>query len=235
MTGPDDGVLREREELALDSLHEEAVIAAREVGSADAAPEEGVAGDHRTRPVEHEDDVSRRVPWDVTDDRAEAPGMERLAGDEVDGARPRLGHDQTERQRDLGRGREEGEVVGMEPHGDLPDGREDCVDGADVVEVGVSEPDLVQAPAARADAGHQPLGLRPRVDQDGVACRGVGDEVGVRLDRPDRQCLDVERAHVVHRQREGSTAGRRAAEGGRAAPAVRGRADRTWRASPADG
>src|SRR5262245_21893816 len=64
VTGIDNGVIRQHEQLGLDAFEKQLKAAAGKVGSANTAAKEHVAAEHDARRVAmNKDDVPARMPW----------------------------------------------------------------------------------------------------------------------------------------------------------------------------
>ena len=83
MTAVDDGVGRELGDNIVKAVHEVVVIAAVEVGAADAHLEEGVAGEGHMLFGTVEDDAARGVAWGLEDTELVVAEADDLAGEEI--------------------------------------------------------------------------------------------------------------------------------------------------------
>ncbi len=83
MAAVDDGVGRELGDNIVKAVHEVVVIAAVEVGAADAHLEEGVAGEGHMLFGTVEDDAARGVAWGLEDTELVVAEADDLAGEEI--------------------------------------------------------------------------------------------------------------------------------------------------------
>lgn len=166
-------------DLLADALLERLPTAAGEVGAADAAAEDEVAAEADSVFGAVEDAMPGAVTGRVPHFEAEAAQAEGLAVDEVEAGR-RAGRQGKAKQGRAASGVPQGAVGGMQ--GDdrrRVQAARQVASAADVVEVGMRDPDLADLPAALICFVQDESAIPGRVNDRRLARFGVGDQVTV--------------------------------------------------------
>lgn len=185
MAGEDGEVVGEGEDALFDFGGEEVVVAAGEVGAADAEVEECVAGDDRPRAGHDEAERARAVAGDVAALDFGFAEVEHLAVVErVDGEVVHV-VDRETHDGAVGLGLAQQFLpLGVHRDGEA-EGLAGLAEACDVVHVGVGEQDIGRDEAHVGYIACEPLvlvgGLAGGVDDGALPRRRVGDEVGVDL------------------------------------------------------
>jgi hypothetical protein len=167
-------------------------VPAREVHAADRALKEDVAGEQRAVVLERIGDVAGAVTRHERDLELEAREVQRLTAADglvcvvvLEGTKARQAHVAVD----------VGEDVGLElraVHGGAGGAGHGC-DGADVVEVRVSEQDRLDgADAQRLERSDEAVGLIAGIDHHRPVGVGEPHDVGVLLHRPDSEHAGVD-------------------------------------------
>jgi hypothetical protein len=189
VTGEDPGFIGKAEEAGLDGLDDLAGIAPGQVGAADAAVEEGIAGNDHFEGLEVKADGALGV----------AGCMENLGGVTIEADQEAVG------EAGVGGGHirggnadpgglrvhhfEQGQVVFIEENGCSGEVLQlECA--ADMVDVGVGYQDLLDFEAEVGEAAIDSADFIAGVDDDGFGSFLVAQDGAVALQRADRECLE---------------------------------------------
>lgn len=180
VAGEDAGFVGEAQDLLADALDQGGVVAAGQIGAADAPPEDDVAAEEQVFPGAVEEHMAGRVPRRVADFEVVCPQVQDLAVGQVD-ARLRAGVAQVDtEERCSTLGLPQGQVRVVKSYRrKLVESVDDAGRAAKVIEVGVGQPKRLNLPAAffccLADAITIPSGI----DHNGVIGFSVGNQVDV--------------------------------------------------------
>ena len=180
MAGENPGFVGEGQHLLADALDQGSVVAAGQVGAADAPPEDDVAAEEQVFPRAVEEHVAGRVTGRVADFEVVSPQVQDLAFGEVD-ARLRAGVAQVHAEEGSATiGLPQGQVIIVKGHRRRRiESVDDAGRAAEMVEVGVGQPERLDLPAAFfgrfADAASAPGG----VDHDGIIGGSVSNQVDI--------------------------------------------------------
>lgn len=189
MSRNDSGVFGQGEQACVDGVEDLVGIAAGEVGSADAAGKEGIAGENHLERFEVKADGSLGVAGSVDDvrgvigDADDAAVGERFVGWGGFGswnADPcgLFGHDF-----------QKGKIIFVEIDGCAGEGFQ-LERSADVVDVGVSDEDLLQDEAEGGETAVDSGDFVAGVDHDSFASLFVGEDGAIALQRADGEGLE---------------------------------------------
>ncbi len=180
MAGEDAGFVGQGQDLLADAADQGGVVAAGQVGAANTAPEDDIAAEEQIFPRAVEEHVAGRMTRRVADFEPVCPQIQDLAVGEVD-ARPRAGVAQVDAEQ--GRapiGLPQGQVGVVKGYrGRRIESVDDAGRAAEMVEVGVGQPQRLNLPTAifgcLPNAGSAPGGI----NHNGIVGFGVGNQVGV--------------------------------------------------------
>jgi len=189
VAGDDRGVAGQGEQACLDGVEDLVGVATGEVGSADAASKKGVAGENHLEWLEVKTDGTLGVAGGVNDfgwvvgETDEAAVGERFVRWRSFGSRnadPRglFGHDP-----------KLGKIGFVEEDGSAGEGFE-LERSADVVDVGVSDEDLLEGEAVGLEAAVDAGDFVAGVNDDGFASLFVGKNGAIALQRADGEGLE---------------------------------------------
>src|SRR6185312_4224949 len=177
MATVEDGVVRKREQLALDTRDQGFAIAAGQVGAADGAGKQHVAAEDDA--VSDQADAPRRMTGRVADREAQRADRELFALHHVaiGGRRPRRSPE-PEPRRLLRHGVVERPVRGMQPHGPARFA-DDSFHAEHVIEMPMREPDRDRLRAGLGDLVQDQPGFLARIDDGALRCLLVDHDVTV--------------------------------------------------------